>query len=162
MSAEQWRDVPGFPGYRVSDCGRVRGPRRMLRPDRGNRGHLRVRLYRQGRGHMRWIHRLVLEAFVGPKPPGAFFGLHANDDRDDNRVANLSWGSRADNARDARRNGRAVRGRRVGTAKLTPAIVRVMRQRYPTTSAAALGAEFGVSRAAASAAIRGATWGHVS
>ena len=110
---------------------------------------------------MRWIHRLVLEAFVGPRPRGAF-GLHGNDDREDNRAANLRWGTRAENAADARRNGRAVRGRRVGTAKLTPAIVRVMRQRYPATSAAALGAEVGVSRSAASAAIRGDTWGHVA
>ena len=161
---ERWAPIAGAPGYLVSDRGRVRGSRGgILSPDRGNRGHLRVAIYRGGRRSIRWVHVLVLEAFGRPKPPGEWFALHRDDDRANNTPANLYWGSRIDNAEDARRNGRTSRGARHPRSKLSPSVVADMRRRYlEGESAAALGREAGVSRATASAAIRGDTWAEVA
>ena len=45
----------------------------------------------------RKVHILVLEAFIGPRPPGQL-GCHKNDDASNNSLANLEWGSPKRNA----------------------------------------------------------------
>jgi hypothetical protein len=120
LPIEQWRPIPGFEGsYEVSDLGRVRSvdrfvatrrgtrsaPGRILRPHPDRYGRPWVSLCIGGERKIGRIHRLVLEAFVGPCPPG-MFALHADDDRTNNRLANLRWGTRVDNQRDAVANGR--------------------------------------------------------
>lgn len=118
---EIWKDVPGYEGqYQVSDQGRVRSLDRtisqlsrygalylkhvkgvMLRPGRMPAGHMSVSL---GRSNSQCVHKLVLLAFVGPAPEGHEC-LHDNGDPSDNRLANLRWGTRSDNIRDAIRHG---------------------------------------------------------
>lgn len=120
---ENWLPIPGFEGlYEVSDVGRVRSVNRLVkhrcdglkrlrgkmiaqRPGLKASGHLKVILYRDGKGHPLWVHRLVLEAFVGPCPDG-LMALHADDDPKNNTLSNLSWGTRSQNLLDAVRNGR--------------------------------------------------------
>ena len=53
----------------------------------------------------RYLHDLVLTAFAGPRPAGAV-ARHLNDNRTDNRIENLAWGSRSENQWDAFRNGK--------------------------------------------------------
>lgn len=61
---ETWKPIEGFPGYEVSDAGRVRSPfgNYIGRPS-GPRGHVRVQLPGQ---QTRAVHQLVAEAFIGP------------------------------------------------------------------------------------------------
>lgn len=124
MMAEQWRPVVGFEGkYEVSDFGRVRsvdrwiehavarGRRaytnwrkgRLLRPGRMPLGHLSVVLGRVAGSQC--VHRLVLEAFVGPRRRGQEV-LHRNGDSSDNRLENLRYGTRSENNRDISRHDR--------------------------------------------------------
>lgn len=104
-----WKPVVGFEGfYEVSAAGNVRSvqfrrPRRC-RQHRNRRGHRRVMLYRPGRRLHAYVHTLVARAFLGPRPRGLLV-CHHNDRKADNRSANLYYGTRQDNARDARRNG---------------------------------------------------------
>ncbi|UAK38469.1 NUMOD4 motif-containing HNH endonuclease [Gordonia bronchialis] len=128
MSTEDWRPVVGFEGrYEVSSHGRVRhvpvigawpnsspGGNRLRKVGRplNERGSLDVRGYRRvgltnraGCHRQRMVHILVLEAFVGPRPKGAW-GLHRNGDSDDNRIENLYWGTPRENALDRVRHGR--------------------------------------------------------
>jgi hypothetical protein len=58
----------------------------------------------QGRSASKKIHTLVLEAFVGPRPPG-LVACHGNGDHFDNRLRNLRWGTYSDNAYDQVRHG---------------------------------------------------------
>jgi hypothetical protein len=98
---EQWLPVPGYEQYEVSDHGRVRHGTRMLSLTPMDSGHLRVRITGD------WqplVHRVVLLAFRGPCPLGQE-GLHDNDIPDDNRLTNLTWGTRSKNRHDAVRNG---------------------------------------------------------
>lgn len=129
---ESWLPVPGYEGlYEVSDAGRVRSLTRtvmrtgakgggraqtrrgaLLTPIRQNsNGHLQVRLSKDSVVKGLSIHCLVLEAFVGPRPTG-YHALHANDVPNDNRLENLRWGTPAENAQDAIRNGRNANLRR--------------------------------------------------
>jgi len=54
--------------------------------------------------HRRYIHHLVLEAFVGPRPPGTEC-CHRNDIKTDNRLENLRWDTSSANMYDRVRNG---------------------------------------------------------
>ena len=54
--------------------------------------------------HRALVHRLVLEAFVGPCP-AEHECAHLNGARDDNRLLNLSWVTRAENAHHKRVHG---------------------------------------------------------
>lgn len=64
-----------------------------------------------------WV---VLEAFVGMRPPGMNV-LHRNDVRSDNSLSNLYYGTDRDNAHDRDKNGRGGRnkGDRNGSSQLT-------------------------------------------
>ena len=89
MQNEIWKDAPGFPGYQVSNAGRVRSFYRVLAPD-SVKGYYRVRLYRNGRVSRIYIHRLIAMAFV-PNPEGLPQINHKNEIKTNNRVENLEW-----------------------------------------------------------------------
>lgn len=159
---ENWRQIKGWP-YEVSDQGRVRRQEtgRLLKPWPVRNGYLRIALSRwPGHEHYR-VHRLVLEAFVGPCPPG-HEAAHANGDPRDNRLSNLRWATRMDNEADKVRHGRALIGNRNPQAQLTAEIVLAMRRRYrrtdPRHGLTAMAREFGVSVNTVRDAVMGRTW----
>ena len=117
--AETWRQIPGHPGYEVSDHGRVRsvdryvettnGQRRfyrgkMLRPGRASNGYLTVAL---GAGNSRCVHELVLLAFIGPCPAG-HLSYHEDDVRERNQLSNLRWGTPSENNKNVTRLGKRM------------------------------------------------------
>jgi hypothetical protein len=110
VNAVEWREIPGWPGYLVSNTGVVvstkRGRHRQLSPQRLHLGHQQVWLYAGSKASRRGIavHRLVLLAFVG-EPPAGTEACHRNDVSDDNRLENLYWGTHAENMQDRIRNG---------------------------------------------------------
>lgn len=116
IGLERWRSIPGYVGlYEVSDQGRVRGMDRItLRKDgrkksitgcilrekrTGQSGYPAVNLNRNGSAQTWPIHRLVLLAFVGPLPQG-MQTRHLNGDSQDNRLANLKYGTPLENTSD--------------------------------------------------------------
>jgi hypothetical protein len=121
VPVEEWRPVVGYEDtHMVSDQGRVKSlPRvvthrngrtqrtggRTQRPTPMRSGHMVVRLCGRGRKETRYVHHLVLEAFVGPRPPGMEC-CHEKDIKADNRLAALRWDTHLANMRDQVRNGR--------------------------------------------------------
>jgi hypothetical protein len=113
---EIWKPVLDFEGiYEVSNHGRVRtvATQRIRKPSRCNTyGHQGLLLTRDGKVYSRRVHCLVLEAFVGPRPPGTQ-ACHAPDpDPTNNRLDNLRWDTPSGNALDRKpkshcRNGHA-------------------------------------------------------
>lgn len=131
MSTEEWKPVVGWEDlYEVSSHGGIRSlerriisstgadyirPGRTLKPNlRSNTGYPLTVLHRGGRGVTKTVHRLVAEAFL-PNPDNLPVVRHLDDDRSNNRVSNLAWGTAWDNSQDAVRNGRTTLGRRFRT-----------------------------------------------
>jgi hypothetical protein len=119
-----WGDVVGLEAsYEVSTDGQVRSLDRIVEYLGWNgpaKMRVRGRLMRVGLLHMNGgvyrsvnlaargrvkIADLMLETFVGPRPPGNV-SRHLNDIRMDDRIENLAWGTQAENVADAIRNGR--------------------------------------------------------
>lgn len=111
---EEWRPIAGYSGYEVSSLGRVRGLARadaagnrikgcILTPRRHSGGYLRVTLC-DGKSHDFFIHRLVLQTFVGPCPPEKQ-GCHNDGNRQNNALSNLRWGTRIENMADKKLHG---------------------------------------------------------
>ena len=134
--SETWRAVVGWEGlYSVSDMGRVRSEARTVWVNRGaghpsqrgarilkpaiSRGYQRVVLQLDGQTQNVAVHRLVLSTFVGPCPPG-MEACHANDVRDDNRLSNLRWDTKAANCADRTRNGGSPNARKTHRPKGHP------------------------------------------
>lgn len=164
---ETWKPYPGDTRYEVSDCGRVRSLRpwrswpagRLMVPTPVHCGHLRVKAGVPLRAV--FVHRMVLEAFVGPCPAG-HEARHLNDDPTDNRLENLAWGTRAENLADAVRNGREYSPKGEGkiNSKLTEAAVREIRS--SAANAHELGRLFGVTPTAIRHVRKGRSWSHVA
>jgi hypothetical protein len=193
---EEWRPITGHEGaYEVSDLGRVRSldriviarsPHggthlrhhrgRILRPVKDGHGYSLVRLGKLGDIDQRLIHQLVLEAFVSARPPG-LDACHGPGGCQDNRAANLSWGTRSqNNGADRWRDGTALTGEHAPMAKLTWTDVDEIRRRYfaatcppgihrgPSRFAATaettkhLAAAFGVHQTTIARIVAGKTW----
>lgn len=109
---EIWKDIIGFEGlYQFSNLCRVKSfPKRgsnkeILGIYMASDGYPRTTLRKNGRYHVRKIHRLVLEYFVGLCPEGMCC-RHLNDIKTDYRIENLKWGTPSENQFDAVRNGK--------------------------------------------------------
>jgi hypothetical protein len=102
---EEWREVPGRPGYIVSNLGRAA---KLLSLTPNRKGYIQYPIPDgDGGRHRDYLHHWVMSAFVGPRPEGMWV-LHANDIGDDNRLSNLRYGTPAENAEDMILNGRKV------------------------------------------------------
>ncbi len=177
MTVEQWKPVVGFEGhYEVSDTGRVRSiPRvvrtatrlrqtirgRLLRPTPARSGHLSVDLRNNERRKMSRVHRLVLEAFVGPAPAGTE-GCHRDGDPTNNALENLRWGTRSDNEGDKKRHGTDNAGERHGLARLCEEDVRRIREaRLFGATQPSLARAYGTSQSRISFIVSRKAWRHV-
>ena len=97
--------VPDWDPYRVDEDGTVLGKRgKPMTPQPNHNGYLVVYLRGPERNRLARVHHLVLETFVGPRPPG-LEGVHWDDDKAHNNIINLYWGTKLENAADMRRNG---------------------------------------------------------
>lgn len=173
-SIEQWRDIPGYPGYKVSSLGQVMSFRaigcrarnenvangRLMKPRVNRCGHFRVGLCRDGVPHDMFVHVAVLLAFVGPCPDG-MESCHENDIKSDNSLDNLSWGTQKKNRADADRNGRSKIGEGHANAKITETDVREIRRLAETQSQQSIADRFGICQTVVGRIVRRVDWKHV-
>jgi hypothetical protein len=99
LELEFWAPVVEAPTYDVSTWGRVRRGDRLIESWPNKKGYHLVSLEIAGRNHLRYVHRLVLMAFVGPGP-----GRLANHDdgrKGNNHLRNLIWTTPSGNMRHA-------------------------------------------------------------
>lgn len=182
---ERWQTIPGYEGfYEVSDQGRVKSLKRTVAVRRhpggqttkliGERilklafsdGRPAVNLRSSdGKNRFALVHHLVLEAFVGPRPVGQEC-RHLDDNRQNNRLSNLEWGTRRENMADRRRNGlrkRGVRGEANNASKLTENDVHLIRRlRAGGLSYEKIGKRMGVSWQTVNRIVKGDAWGWLS
>lgn len=145
--------------YEVSDQGDVRHAiTKRVRATTRDR-YAGLTLWVDGAPIFVHVHRLVLEAFVGPRPPGQV-ARHLNGRSRDNRLSNLCWGTQAENAADSVDHGTFSQGERHGMSKLDRA--KVLEIRGSTETGVTLARRFGVAPTTITAVRRGKAWAHVS
>ena len=174
---EIWKAVVGYEGlYEISSIGGVRSVARVTphghrrrgapmktRPDRD--GYLVVCLTKLGVPLTRKVHRLVLQAFIGPSP-SEHVAAHLNAKRDDCRVENLSWVTPKENIRqmdEVHFTRRVLRGEDSKWSRLAAGDVRRIRE------SALFGAKrsdlakaYGVCVANIRMILIGASWSHLN
>lgn len=166
------KEIPGYDGfYRIDVSGQVwtcrSGGGRYARNKKGVwkklshgvdlEGYHFVNLAKDGRSINHKVHHLVLNAFVGPCPPGHECRHFPDPDPSNNDAKNLQWGTKRQNADDRIAAG-STKGERNSQAKLTWEKVRTIRRLFATGkfSNAQLNVMFNVR--SVSDVTSGATW----
>lgn len=173
-SRESWKEVPGLLGIEVSSYGNVRTfwctgrgnglvdtPRLLKTYVNPQTGYPQVVLSGKPIKKTFAIHRLVMMAFH-PKPDADVITRHLDGDKTNSRLSNLCWGTRQENARDNRFQGKQIMGRRCWLAKLDDPTVAVIKQRLlDGEKGRSLAREYGVSPSVICVIRKGRSWRHV-
>lgn len=104
-----YKTVQDFPNFMVGDDGSVwkmtdAGWTKVV-PHKCRSGYLHVSMRWGGVNRHISVHRLVLETFVGPCPPGMVCRHVPDFDPANNRLVNLCWGTQKENGQDRVRYG---------------------------------------------------------
>ena len=103
---ETWKDIKGFEGiYQISNMGRVKSfkadPNGRILSIKNSKGdYLNIVLCHGNKRRSVKVHRLVAEAFI-PNPDNKPEVNHKDGNKQNNRVGNLEWVTRAENHRHA-------------------------------------------------------------
>jgi hypothetical protein len=166
------RAVPGFPGYWVPASGdfivstrkRNHGddcsPKALrLTRDKDGYSENRSGLVVDGKQIRLRLHEAVLLAWVGPRTGPV--ARHLDDDKNNNSVKNLVWGTHLENGADRRLFGTS-QGERNPAAKMTEAFVLKLREEGKTATLGELRKRYpDFSKFALWAAVSGYTWAHL-
>lgn len=130
--AEEWRDVVGYEGYyEVSNMGRVRSIGRYVKTAWGFRfkqphimsenihpitGYHMVCLAKDGAKRTYMVHRLVAFAFIA-NPENKPQINHKNENKSDNRSANLEWMTAKENNNFGTKNERVSKANKTSKCK---------------------------------------------
>lgn len=99
---EIWKEVKDYEGlYWVSNIGRVKSKRKILKPIKGE--YLKVGLSKNGIQRTYTIHRLVAQAFITNKQNYKCVN-HKDENKHNNNLTNLEWCSNLYNINYGKRN----------------------------------------------------------
>ena len=176
LSGVAFRLISGWPVYAISDDGRVwsclvnrhqiiGSKWRELKAAKSNdAGHRTVTLCHDGRRKNHLVHRMVLEAFIGPCPEGMEACHFPDRDPMNCAINNLRWDTKKGNARDRKLHGTECRGESKSNVKLTDEKVREIRVRYAVgdISQEKLGTKYGVHQTAIGFIVRRVEWRYIA
>lgn len=163
------REVPGFDGYYADEGGAIysalTGQPVKLKP-RLDRGYWVVTI-KAGPGVLKRrkvpVHRMVCAAFHGPATTDRPIARHLDDNTSNNTPGNLAWGTHADNASDAKRNGRLGCGMLARRRKLTEdEAVAIIAKARAGVSSRRIAEEYGIHYTYVQHLQSGRTWPHLA
>lgn len=102
----EWREIPGYERYKVSENGQITGVSGKLMAlghDGKKRKRPKITMWINGKGVTRSVHRLVALAFV-PNPNNLPQVNHKDGDTNNNHYSNLEWCTNFENAKHAYKN----------------------------------------------------------
>lgn len=120
---EIFKPIPGYENlYEVSNLGNVKSlgngnsnasKERLLKQNNDSNGYPQVKLYKDGKGKLFKVSRLVGIVFVAnPKKKPEI--NHVDENKENNFYKNLEWSTRKENCNHGTRNKRIVKSRRNG------------------------------------------------
>lgn len=174
--ATEYRTVVGYPYYKIGNNGEVWSCLCKTGTGRSHRGWLRLASYIDKKGYVRYslrkkpgdrnqisygLHKLLMDAFVGPRPDG-YECRHIDDNKLNNDLSNLAWGTHAENTEDRDRNGKTLKGEKHPLAKLTEEKVRDIRRRSANgESRKSIAQDYGINPGSIASIIKFITWKEV-
>jgi hypothetical protein len=99
LELEFWAPIAEAPTYDVSTWGRVRCGDQLIDSWPNKKGYRLVSLAIGGRDYLRYVHRLVLMAFVGAG--AGRLANHGDGRKDNNCLGNLCWTTPSGNMQHA-------------------------------------------------------------
>lgn len=162
------RQIPDFPKYAASRDGRIfsftaKSKGAELKQCTTAKGYKFICIYNKGVRHLRFVHRLVLETYIGYCPRG-FQCRHLNGNKEDNRLSNLCWGTPSDNIKDKlKHNKKYNQGATHPQTKLTEEDIKLIIHSFNDGcySGWDLATHFGLSKSAISKIVHRRTWRNV-
>jgi hypothetical protein len=172
FTQEEWRPVVGWEGwYSVSSFGRVRREKAGRTAHAGRvlagynyekRTYHRITLYRDYEQRNLAVHRLVVEAFIGPIPDGKQVN-HIDCNPRNNHLENLEIVTPKENIQHALINGLIRRGETHSNTDLTERDVLLIRLLHSlSVDRHKVAAIFGISAQSVSQIVAGRRWKHIS
>lgn len=173
----EYRDVPNYIGYRVSDIGEIFSC--IKRGGVRNKGEIGDKWYRlkplfhkrTGRNYIYLynsdgrirdtIYHIILLAFVGPMPSGMEV-RHLDGNRINDRLSNLVYGTKKENAQDKFLHGTSIRGKNNPLVKLTEEKVIEIKEKVKTMKISHIAKEYKVGTNAISSIKNNKTWNYIN
>ena len=174
---ERWKDIKGYEGYyQISNKGRVRSMARdkwngygvqsidekILNCSKGGRpGYHFIHLWKNGKHKKKYIHDLVLEAFVSGEKKECV--NHKDGDKINNNVENLEYCTYSQNLQHAYDIGlrRKNKGELAPRAKLNEREVMEIRNNIGIISQRKMAKKYGVSKRCIQSIIERKSWKHI-
>ena len=181
---EEWKPIPDYPGYEVSNLGRVKSYKakgsvrgiqsegRLIKGSTDEDGYWRNCIrHRTGKIKVVKTHKLVLLAFVGERPKNKPHVRHLDGDKNNNSLNNLCYGTAKQNVRDTIKHGtfngwggvfKGHKGVAHPNSKLTEAQVLAMRGlRELGLTGLAIADIYGISQGQAYKILSRDMWSHI-
>ena len=100
-----WKDVGGYEGvYQIDETGQVKrvDSGRVLKVAVGKNGYPVVSLWKNNKGQMKYIHRMLGEAFLPNDDPLNKTTInHIDGNKTNNDLSNLEWATPSENLKHA-------------------------------------------------------------
>ena len=161
LASEVWK-LYRDTGYRVSNYGRIVGPRRLLSPPVVRGGYSKITLKIDGIKRNRFVHVMVAEAFLGLKPDGMQIN-HIDGNKQNNHINNLEYVTPLENTRHAQALNLRPIGQDSGTAvlddKKAEEIYRLFHKEFVSKRNLAL--QFNVTPSCIQGVVKERSWRHL-
>lgn len=113
----EWRDIEGYEGiYKISEYGDImsfkNGKKKILKPNKNNKGYLLINLCKNGEVNRYLVHRLVAIAFC--ENTNCYNVVnHMDENPLNNHYSNLEWCTQQYNLNYGTRNERAAESKKI-------------------------------------------------
>lgn len=93
---EEWKNIEGYPGYKISSFGRVKSNDRILKGS-SYKGYVKVVLHNGNLKRAFYVHRLVAKNFID-NPENKPCVNHIDNNPSNNNSSNLEWCTKKENS----------------------------------------------------------------
>lgn len=159
------KEVPNFPMYYATECGRVisrhRGRLKFINGKLDKDGYVQLILRKEKINYYKRLHRVIAETFI-PNNNSDYVVAHIDGDISNNCVVNLKYCTQKENIYDKFTHGTMLIGEKNHNSKINKQIaIEVKTMLNNGISPATISKELDVSKSIVESIKYGKTWNHV-
>lgn len=91
---EEFKKIKDYENYEVSNLGRIKHNEKFLKGSMNSSGYIQIRLHNENGSCKKYLHRLVMECFIGLSDLDV---NHKNHIKTDNYLENLEYVTKSEN-----------------------------------------------------------------